>query len=470
MKLKVKIYFSIMILVCLLIAMVMSSIAWFTVNLEVQSSQVTLTASSSLGLNISIPQDYENGDSYMGQTGLQYEGLDSPYILAYNPVTINAEISQDKEYYLFSSITSAQVETVMDENPMVLSQEDITDNFTWRYGIMRRVTGINPDTGLEEQYYVEKFYKNNNGFLYDIETGQPFRIYEEQVYSLKLYLVFLGEEGYSLLQTTQADISEDYKFEYSDISYMWATFTITINLGMRELYTVSFNSMGGEDCRPIPTTGGESLTLPTPTIEDETKYFGAWYDNALGEGEEFESDTLVYQPIQNDITLYAKWLDKAKLSFDNNGYPEAMPSSQYIIPGQTGYEPEMEETVYWTTSPMSWEDYMSDPQPFNFDTPINEDTTLYLVWQPRYTITLHMNTNYSGYLVVEEVEYHDTYTFVIYEGETIPDIYTPEPNSSYLEFKKWSLNSSAASHSFASSYDFSQVIYEDTHLYAYYGL
>ncbi len=470
MKLKVKIYFSIIILVGLLVAMVMSSIAWFTVNLEVQSSEVTLTASSSLGLNISIPQEYENEDSYMGQTGLQYEGLDSPYKLVYDPIAIDAEVGDEKDYYLYSDISDVEIDTVMDEEALVLSDEEITDNFTWRYGVMRRVTEINPDTGLEEQNYVEKFYKNNNGFLYDEETGEPFRVYDNQTQTLTLYLIFIGEEGYSLLESTQADISQEYKFIYSDIAYMWATFNIRVNIGIRELYTISFNSMGGSDCESIPTTGGAMVNLPTPTIEDETKYFGGWYDNPLGEGDEFVNDTLVNEPRQQGFTLYAKWIDKAVLSFDANGYPDDMPSSQYIVHNQTGVEPEMDETIYWTTSPMSWDDYLSDPQPFDFDTPITNDITLYAVWQPRYTVTLHMDTNYSGYLVVEEEEYHDTYVFEVYEGETIPDIYTPEPNSSSLEFKKWSLDSNALSHSFASAYDFSQPVNEDTHLYAYYGI
>ncbi len=476
MKTKFKIYLSFIILVCLFIALVMSSIAWFTVNLELDSNRATLTASSWFEFNISVPQEYENEESYMGQTGLQYQGLDSPYTVIYDPITINIEVDDAKSYYLFSEIINVSIDTIIEDEPIILTPQEIKKNFTWRYGIRHKVTRINPDTGEEEEYYEERLYKNSNGFLYDTQTNQPLRIRDRLTYTLRLYLIFLGEEGYSLMQDTQSDIPAEYKFEYSDLTYMWGRFTISLNLGVKELYTVRFNSMGGSYCEPISTTGGEIISLPEPTIADNTKYFGGWYDNSFFEGERFEENTLLHSPRQSDFTLYAKWIDKAVLRFNANGYPGAMPPEQYIIHGEKGFEPQMQETIYWTTTPMSWSEYMSNPQPFDFNSPIEHDVTLYAVWRPRYTVTLHLNNGSdTGYMIIDGQQVYNSYSFTVYEGLTIidvmPDILDNEPvcTRPLREFKKWSLDGSALTYMSAPTYYFNEPIYQDTHVYAYYG-
>lgn len=472
MKKSANLYFTITTIVGLLIAMVISSVAWFSANDFLSTNTVTLTSSKSLQMLLSIPSSQSNMDSYMGQTGIEYDGLDSPYCTVYNPVELMIDLGDEKNYYMVCEIIDVRIKSVFEEEPSkILTTQQILSNFTWRFGIMQWQSVFNPSTGQYENRYVEKFYKNNNGFLYDEETGQPFRVHDGMQYNLTYYLYFLGEEGFSLMQATQGNINSRYTFAYSDLSYMWSSFYISINIGVRELYNVHFDSMGGSECSSIPTTGGSSILLPTPTTTDNTKYFGGWYDNTNFTGEPFHADTLKNNPRKGDFTLYAKWIDKFALSFNTNGCASSAPPTQYLLPGEIPTNPGVYgDIVAWTAEPMEYEDYLANPVSFDFNAPINQNTTVYAV-RLKHLITLNMNTNYGGYLVVDGVTYDDTYTFYVHHGATIPNIYTPVPNITLgREFKKWSTNGSASSHITASTYNFSTPVTSEVQLYAYYGL
>lgn len=467
---KTKIYITALLLAGLIIAIMISSAAWFSANSLVDTTTTIVTAADSLKMTISVPNDHANPDSYLGQTGIQYNGLDSPYFLNYYPVELQVSTAGNMGLFMHCDISAVSIKSIIEDEPVEeLAEQDIIKNFTWRFGVPQRRMVFNPDTGLYEEQITEKIYKNNNGFLFS-EEGQPFGIEDGASYNFNLYLYFLGEEGYELMQQTQANISDEYIFEYSDISYMWATFYISISIGIKDLYQITFNSMGGTPCEPIPTTGGHTIMLPVTENSDQTKYFGGWYDNMSFGGEPYEVDTLISRPKHNDFTLYAKWLDKHAVTFNANGWSGTLPQTQYIMPGGKASDPQTADIIAWTTTPMTYQQYVANPSPFNFaNTVINGDLTLYAVWRTRHLITLHIDTVYSGYLVVGGVTYNSTYTFYVYDGETIPDIYTPEPDSSMREFKKWSTDSNASSYLVADTYNFGTIVTAPVHLYAYYG-
>lgn len=460
-----------MLLVGLIVALVISSAAWFSANSLLDTTFTVVTAADSLKMTISVPNDHANPDSYLGQTGIQYNGLDSPYFLTYFPVQLQVSTAGNTGLFMHCDISEISIKSIIEDEPIEdLTEQNILNNFTWRFGVPQRRMVFDPETGQYEEILTEKIYKNNNGFLFS-EDDQPFGIEDGASYNFNLYLYFLGEEGYELMQQTQADIPDSYIFEYSNISYMWATFYISIEIGIKDLYQINFNSMGGTPCDSIPTTGGHTIMLPTTEISDQTKYFGGWYDNNSFVGEPYEVNTLINRPKHSDFTLYAKWESKPAVSFNANGWTGTLPAPQYIMPGGTSVDPQTEDIIAWTTSPMSYQQYTANPTPFNFtDTVINGNLTLYAVWRTRHLITLHMDTNYSGYLVVEGVTYNSTYTFYVYDGETIPNIYNPEPDSSTREFKKWSTDSKAITYISASAYNFGTVITAPVHLYAYYGI
>jgi hypothetical protein len=468
---KTKVYITALLLVAIIVAIMISSAAWFSANSLVDTTITTVTAADSLRMTISVPNDHANPDSYLGQTGVQYNGLDSPYVLKYYPVQLQAVASGSADLFMYCDISAVSIQSIIEDEPLVeLNENQILSNFTWRFGVPQVSTVFNPETGEYEERVTEKIYKNNNGFLFS-EEGEPFAVQDGAAYNFTLYLYFLGEEGYELMQQTNADIPDEYIFAYSDISYMWATFYITISIGIKGLYRISFDSMGGTPCDSIPTTGGNTILLPTTQHTDQSKYFGGWYDNPSFVGDPFEVDTLTRRPRRTDFTLYARWLDKPAVRFDANGWWGVLPPTQYVMPGDTASDPQTADIIAWTTTPMTYQQYVANPVPFDFEnTTIHGDLTLYAVWRTRHLITLHMDTVYSGYLVVDGVTYNSTYTFYVYDGDTIPNIYHPEPDSSIREFKRWSTKGDALLYTLAPQYDFSTVITGPVHLYAYYGI
>ena len=275
-KQQIRMYLTIIIIIALFIALVLSSLAWFEANHYLESDSAVVTSAKSMEISLSIPDEQINSESYMGQTGVEYEGLDSPYCLQYRPISIEINIDEDTEYYFICEFTNIMIEPIIETYPTkILSEYEIRDNFTWRFGVNQRQMVFNPQTGEYEEVITEKLYKNQNGFLVDDE-GNPFRVFNGVNYMFNLYIYFLGEEGYSLLTETQNDIPYSYAFDYCDINYMWSTFYITINIGIRDLYTINFDSNGGSECQSIKTTG-EIIELPLPTIDDPTKIFGGWY-------------------------------------------------------------------------------------------------------------------------------------------------------------------------------------------------
>ena len=71
-KQQIRMYLTIIIIIALFIALVLSSLAWFEAN-HYASDSAVVTSAKSMEISLSIPDEQINSESYMGQTGVEYE-------------------------------------------------------------------------------------------------------------------------------------------------------------------------------------------------------------------------------------------------------------------------------------------------------------------------------------------------------------------------------------------------------------
>ncbi len=141
-------------------------------------------------------------------------------------------------------------------------------------------------------------------------------------------------------------------------------------------YTVYFNSVGGSDVDPIDTTTGEIELPDDPTME--YKVFDGWYLEESYETEFDETD------ISEDMTVYAKWTDAYKVTFDVQGGPNEV-KAQYTDDKLT----KLPEAVWlgyqfdgWVTEDGSeFDGSLPDPK---------EDITVYATWTKKWIVNFEV--------------------------------------------------------------------------------
>lgn len=151
-------------------------------------------------------------------------------------------------------------------------------------------------------------------------------------------------------------------------------------------YTVTFDAKGGEAVESQKVKKGkhaENPGAPVATEELADYDFRGWFLN-LEEGAAFEFKT---EPITKNITLYAKWVEKAKslLSFNTKVDGVSVPSQELITgvdvpvkpanPTRTGYN---FKGWYATKPGYSWNDLVE----FDLTKPLSKDTTVHAYWEP----------------------------------------------------------------------------------------
>ncbi|CAM4188287.1 InlB B-repeat-containing protein [Saccharibacillus endophyticus] len=136
-------------------------------------------------------------------------------------------------------------------------------------------------------------------------------------------------------------------------------------------YTVTFNSNGGSnvDSQTIDRDG--KVQLPPAPTRDEYTFVGWQIDESLTQGYDFDTS------VTNDLTLYAKWKsDKYTVSFDSN--EGSAVEDQKVSPGGKASAP---STPTWEG--YKFEGWYSDnilTNPYDFNTVVNADLTLYAKW------------------------------------------------------------------------------------------
>lgn len=230
----------------LLVAIITSSIAWFTASgaATVSTRALTLTAKDSAAMLLEVPDLAAEYERYMGETGTEYDGEDSPYLVEYTPVII--EYSEDENSagkyltYYFDSETSYIQRVIQGSAPITFTSDDLWDNFTMNLVELSLRVDENEEPVLDEEdneiydptgveYYGENGYfrKVGDGTLLQLTPGK-------HVYTLNIY--FQGDVGYHLLQATHADIDDEYAFDYCDELFMFATFHLNATFNMVDLH------------------------------------------------------------------------------------------------------------------------------------------------------------------------------------------------------------------------------------------
>ena len=125
--------------------------------------------------------------------------------------------------------------------------------------------------------------------------------------------------GYELIDATYNEENNTITFETNSFSnYVVVSKTLTDTTK----YTVTFNSNGGSEVESKEVTSGTSVSEPTaPTKEGYT--FDGWYEDVTS-STRFDFNT----PITNNVTLYAKWVEKEE---NNNDETE-----KYTVPDENG--------------------------------------------------------------------------------------------------------------------------------------
>lgn len=134
-------------------------------------------------------------------------------------------------------------------------------------------------------------------------------------------------------------------------------------------YHFDLNYEGAPEINSITFTKGSTPLLPEEPVR-EGYYFNGW---VYGSGNYVTEDEVGYLT----MTLKAEWLELFYVSFIANG-DEANPVAQEVKEGRTAEEPTEPAKVGYEF--IGWVTTEDGDELFNFETPINEDITLYGKW------------------------------------------------------------------------------------------
>lgn len=263
------------------------------------------------------------------------------------------------------------------------------------------------------------------------------------------------KEGYRFLYWAKS-LEKKKEFDFNQpIDKNWTLYAIYEELPAEvqiNLVNVNYDTQGGDELYPTTIQEGDILQKPFDPSR-ENSIFLHWTDN-LETKEPFNFDL----PIQQDLTLYAVYQDYVpeepvemnlvNVFFDTRGADDLFPIT--IDSGKTIQVPlspskENYSFLYWTSNPETNE-------PFNFEEPILEDTTLYAVFEE---ITRYVNVFFDtkGAIELEPV--------TIELGHVVQVPVTPQKEG--YNFLYWTSNLETNE-----PFDFELPLQEDTTLYAIY--
>lgn len=226
----------------MIVAIIMASLAWFSASgsPKVGAQSPIMLGADSDSLMVEVPNIDENYEGFMGETGTQYDGEDSPYTLEYSPIVIRYDDREsgetapvDSRFFRYRILTdSSYVKQTRPTDPYeYYSEDEAKDNFCLvLVRLQKNVDEVSGDITYTEQ----ETYWSENGFFREVhfegstavkgsllvmETGETY---------YKLKVIFQGDTAYHLLQETQEDIDEEYAFAFTDPKYMFAKFVLNI--------------------------------------------------------------------------------------------------------------------------------------------------------------------------------------------------------------------------------------------------
>ena len=237
--------------------------------------------------------------------------------------------------------------------------------------------------------------------------------------------------GNTALQPSPAPTRTGYTFvEWCSDSGLTTAFNFSTPItGDRTLYAkwlldwvVTFDSNGGSAVALQYVTQGGTATLPTPAPTRTGYTFDGWCSDS-GLTTPFNFSTT----ITADRTVYAKWVLDWVVAFNSNGGSAV--TVQYVAPGGKATVPSPLPTKTGYTF-SAWCSDNGLTTPFDFETVITADTTLFAKWTINsYTLNYSADSNGTiDGLTPQTVDYGNS-------GTTVAAV----PNAGY-QFLMWSDN------------------------------
>lgn len=153
--------------------------------------------------------------------------------------------------------------------------------------------------------------------------------------------------------------------------------TITNTYTAPQKVTVSFDTQAGDVTAPDAVSGDPGMTVSDPVLQRDGYRFTGWYLDPECTVP-FSFDT----PVQENVTLYAGWekitAQQVTVSFNTQAEGVTNPAPQVMDKGGTAVSPSVGRDGYTFTG------WYLDPEctePFDFTTPVQENTTLYAGWE-----------------------------------------------------------------------------------------
>lgn len=208
-------------------------------------------------------------------------------------------------------------------------------------------------------------------------------------------------------------------------------------------FTVTFVTSYGTLPNPQTVQRGGNATEPKLPDEEDHAFKG-WYTDR----ECITPFDFAQTQINNDITLYAKWVNRYTVFYKDGGHGQStMPADEKVEEGKLASRPADPTEDGWKFK--SWHrnnDYMDAP--FDFDTPITENITLYAKWVKTWTVTFDSN-GHGAAPAVQTVE----------EGENA--VKPADPTAEGYSFQGWYTTAECST-----TFDFSTPITGNTTVYA----
>lgn len=158
---------------------------------------------------------------------------------------------------------------------------------------------------------------------------------------------------------------------------------------MRYSHTVIFHTNTTTTTIPDQTVyDSEYVTKPTETLTKDGYLFDGWYTDAACETNKFEFDEngKSKTAVSGNLDLYAKWIsNKCTVAFNTNGHGGAI--SPALVEHGTKVSAPASPSEYGYNFE-GWYTDANGNNPFDFDTPITTDITLFAKWTPKsYKVT-----------------------------------------------------------------------------------
>ncbi|MBD5407887.1 MAG: SUMF1/EgtB/PvdO family nonheme iron enzyme [Treponema sp.] len=142
------------------------------------------------------------------------------------------------------------------------------------------------------------------------------------------------------------------------------------------LYKVEFSTNGGSSVESMRTDKIKS----SPQTTKENCEFEGWYESS-----DFREAAVVFPfDVQEDVTLYAKWLQKYTVSFDSDGGTAVTPVTVHTLSAPPTVKKDGFTFGGWYTDSTFVELAV-------FPLELDSDVTLYAKWQRNFTVTFDTN-------------------------------------------------------------------------------